>query len=292
MPIAGWGFAAGAGGRQHRRAQAGRADPADRDPARRAGAGGGPAGGRVHRAARQGQRGRAAVRHAPGGPQGLLHRLHRGRQVDHGGLRRPGEAGHPRAGRQERQHRLRRRRPGDGRRGGARRRVRQRRPGLLRPLPAAGAGSVYDRFLALLEPAVKAFRVRGPGAGDRRDGPADLRRARGPRWRPTCDGADVAFAGAAPDGRRLVVPADRAARPLARPTGTGARRSSGRCCRCCRSTTRPTRSGWPTTPSTGCPARSGPATSAGRCGCPRASRPATSASTRTRRCATGPRSAA
>ena len=36
MPIAGWGFAPGARGRQHRRAQARRADPAHRDPPRRA----------------------------------------------------------------------------------------------------------------------------------------------------------------------------------------------------------------------------------------------------------------
>ena len=53
-----------------------------------------------------------------------------------------------------------------------------------------------------------------------------------------------------------------------------------------------TRSRWPTTPSTACPARSSPATSAGRCGSRARSRPATSASTRTRRCATGRRSAA
>ena len=44
--------------------------------------------------------------------------------------------------------------------------------------------------------------------------------------------------------------------------------------------------------STGCRARSSPATSAGRCGSRAGSRPATSASTRTRRCATGRRSAA
>ena len=50
-------------------------------------------------------------------------------------------------------------------------RLRQRRPGLLRPLPASWSQrSVYDRFLALLEPAVQALRVRGPGA------------ARPPRW--------------------------------------------------------------------------------------------------------------
>ena len=47
MPIAGWGFAPGAGRRQHRRAQAGRAHAADRDPARRAGPRGRAARGRA-----------------------------------------------------------------------------------------------------------------------------------------------------------------------------------------------------------------------------------------------------
>ena len=71
----------------------------------------------------------------PAGPQDLLHRLDRGRQEDHGRLRRAGEAGDPRARRQERQHRLRRRRPRRGGRRRAVRRLRQRRSGLLRPLP-------------------------------------------------------------------------------------------------------------------------------------------------------------
>ncbi len=83
-----------------------------------------------------------ALRHAPAGAQGRLHRLDRGRQADHGRLRRAGEAGDPRARRQERQHRLRRRRRGAGGRQCAVRRLRQRRPGLLRavadPGPAAG----------------------------------------------------------------------------------------------------------------------------------------------------------
>ena len=55
-------------------------------------------------------------------------------RTHHGRLRRPGEAGHPRARGQERQHRLRRRRRRVGRRPGALRGLRQRRTGLLRPL--------------------------------------------------------------------------------------------------------------------------------------------------------------
>ena len=79
-----------------------------------------------------------ALRHPPAGPQGLLHRLDRGRQADHGGLRRAGEAGDARARRQERQHRLRRRRPRQAAATGAVRRLRQRRPGLLRALADPG----------------------------------------------------------------------------------------------------------------------------------------------------------
>ena len=101
----------------------------------------------------------------------VLHRLDRGRQADHGRLRRPGEAGDPRARRQERQHRLRRRRPREGRGHRAVRRLRQRRPGLLRPLPDPGrSASAYDEFLELLEPAVHGR----PGARPGRPGQ--------PRW--------------------------------------------------------------------------------------------------------------
>ena len=134
-----WGFAPALAAGNTRGAQAGRADPAHRDPDRRAGA------------ARpglpehvltvlpgQGLGGRRAVRHPPAGPQGLLHRLHRGRQADHGRLRRAGEAGDPGARRQELQHRLRGRRHRGGGRRGAVRRLRQRRPGLLRPVADPG----------------------------------------------------------------------------------------------------------------------------------------------------------
>jgi acyl-CoA reductase-like NAD-dependent aldehyde dehydrogenase len=58
--------------------------------------------------------------------------------------------------------------------------------------------SVYDKFLALLEPAVgrSGSRIR---RADRRDGPADLRGA--PRHVASyVDGADVAFPGSSPDG--------------------------------------------------------------------------------------------
>ena len=63
------------------------------------------------------------------------------------------QAGHARAGRQVGQCDLRRRRSRGGRGGGAARRVRQRRPGLLRPLAHPCAGGRLDRFLELLEAA-------------------------------------------------------------------------------------------------------------------------------------------
>ena len=103
---------------------------------------------------------------------------------------------------------------------------------------------------------------------------------------------DVAFRGEAPDGRRLLVPADRGPAAAPRPTGSGRRRSSARSSPCCRSTTRPTRS--PMANDTAVRAvgldldpRRGPRPAGRRA----ASRPATSSSTRTRRCATRRRSA-
>ncbi len=139
MPIAVVGLRAGAGGRQHRGAQAGRAHPADRAcgwPSWRCEAG--LPGGRLPGAARQGQRGRPALRRPPRRRQDRVHRLDRGRPADHGRLRRAHQAGDPRTRRQERQRRLRRRRPRGGRRHRAVRGVRQRRPGLLRPLAHPG----------------------------------------------------------------------------------------------------------------------------------------------------------
>ena len=126
--------------------------------------------GRAHGPPRQGVGRRRALRHPPAGAQGLLHRLHRGRQADHGRLRRAGEAGDPRARRQERQHRLRRRRPRAAAAARAVRRLRQRRPGLLRPVPDPGG-------------ALGVRRVPRPArAGGHRPAGARPRPTRAARW--------------------------------------------------------------------------------------------------------------
>ena len=115
-------------------------------------------------------------------------------------------------------------------------------------------------------------------------------RARVARYVP--DDAPVAFRGSAPAGPgfwfppTVLTPTDPADRVLHEEifgpvVAVVAVRRRGR-----------RRSGSPTTATSGCPARSGPATSAARCGSAAASRPATCRSTRTRRCATGRRSAA
>ena len=97
--------------------------------------------------------------------------------------------------------------------------------------------------MELLEPAVQAFRCGDPSTGDRRDGAADHRRRTTARSPAYVDALDVAFQGTAPVGRGILVPADACSPrgPVRR--RTGARRSSARSCRCCRSTTRPMRSG-------------------------------------------------
>ena len=96
-----------------------------------------------------------------------------GRPADHGRRRRPGEAGDPGARREERQHRLRRRRPGSRRGQRAGFGVRQRRSGLLRPVADPGAAQRVRPVPGLLEPAVQGFRVRAPADPQARDGAAD-----------------------------------------------------------------------------------------------------------------------
>ncbi len=59
--------------------------------------------------------------------------------------------------------------------------------------------SVYDKFLALLEPAVKAFRVEDPAADTAEMGPL-ISAAHRATVASYTDGADVAFTGAAPGG--------------------------------------------------------------------------------------------
>jgi acyl-CoA reductase-like NAD-dependent aldehyde dehydrogenase len=59
--------------------------------------------------------------------------------------------------------------------------------------------SVYDTFLALLEPAVKAFKVEDPALASAQMGPL-ISAAHRSAVRAYVDDADVAFAGSAPDG--------------------------------------------------------------------------------------------
>ena len=105
------------------------------------------------------------------------------RHADHGRLRRAGEAGDARARRQEREHRLRRRRPGAGGRHGAGRRLRQRRPGLLRPVadPRRSGRSTTGSWSCWSPRSTRCGSGR-PGR-EHRDGPADLRPRSGDRVR-------------------------------------------------------------------------------------------------------------
>ena len=286
------GFRARARRRQHRRAQAGRADAADRDPAGRAGPRGRHPGGRLPGAAR--------ARDPWSGSGSSTHPAVR--KVVFTGSTEVGKQIMAGCAAQVKRVTL--------ELGGKSANIVFADADLERAAATAPYGvfdnagqdccarsrilvqrSVYDRFMELLEPAVHGVVVGDPAERADRDGPADLGRAPG-------HGGVVRArrrAGRVPRQRsrrpRLLVPADRPhpVRPATTPPSP--RRSSARSSPSCRSTTRPTRSGWPTTPSTACPARSGPATSAARCASRAASRPATCRSTRTRRCATGRRSA-
>ena len=126
--------------------------------------------------------------------------------------------------------------------------------------------NVYDRFMELLEPAVKGVVVGDPTSRDTEMGPLVSRPHFDTVSSYVPDDAPVAFRGSAPERARILVPANGVS-PRSAPTARSPRRSSGRSSRCCRSTTRPTRSRSPTTPPTVCPARSGPTTCRGRCGC-------------------------
>ena len=128
------GFRAGTGRRQYRRLEACRGDAAVRHPPRRARPRSGPTRRCLPGPSGQGRRRGVAVRHPRGRPKGLLHRVEPGRQAGDGRLRRAGQARHPRARRQEREHRLRRCRPRACRGERSLRGLRQRRPGLLRTI--------------------------------------------------------------------------------------------------------------------------------------------------------------
>ena len=216
MPIAGWGFAPALAAGNTVVAQAGRADPADRDPARRAGARGRAARGRVHRHPRQGVGRRRALRDPPAGAQGLLHRLDRGRQADHGRLRRPGEARAPsssaaRAPTSSSPTPTSRGRP-----------PRRRTPCSTTPARTAapGRGSWSSGRRTTSSSACSSRPSRDgrarPGRPRQRDGPADLGRSSAAVVAGYVDEAEVAFTGSAPDGPGLLGAADRRAGRLDR----------------------------------------------------------------------------
>ena len=152
--------------------------------------------------------------------------------------------------------------------------------------------SAYDRFLELLEPAVQGVRVGDPALPTSEMGPLISAGQRDVVASFVPDDAPVAFRGSAPEGAgfwfppTVLAPVDpdrsRVSRGDLRPSRRG-----GAIPR-----TRPTPSDSPTTPSTACPARCGPETSAARCGCRAPSRPGPCPSTATPRSATPRPSAA
>jgi len=174
------------------------------------------------------------------------------------------------------------------------RRVRQRRAGLLRSLAHPRAARAFDRFMELLEPAVKGVEVGDPAA--RRDGDRAAH-LQGPprdgREFPSTGRPPIAIQGEAPSGPGLLVPGH-GARPvrLDRPGLPGGDLRPGRLGHDLRGRGR-RRSGSRTTPTTACPARSGPATSAAAIRVVARHRDGQPVGrTRTRPCATGRRSAA
>ena len=108
---------------------------ADRDPPGRAGARGGHPAGRPQRRHRPGRDGRRVDRRASGHRQGRVHGRDDHGAGDHAAGRGEREEDQPRARRQEPEHRLRGRRPREVRARVAVRRVRQLRPGLQRAQP-------------------------------------------------------------------------------------------------------------------------------------------------------------
>ena len=135
--------------------------------------------------------------------------------------------------------------------------------------------SVFDRFLELLEPAVKGVKVGLPGDESTEMGPLVAKSHFDKVASYVDDESRVAFRGSAPTAPgywfapTVLLPASRTDRTRHRGDLRPGRRP------CCRSTTRPTPSRSPTTASTASPVRSGPGMSAGRSESREASRPAT-----------------
>ena len=220
MPIASWGFAPALAAGNTVVLKPADLTPLTADPHRRAGTRGGHPRGRLPGPARPRLSGRLALCDPPRCRQGLFHRLDRGRPEDHGGLRRAGKACDPRARRQERQHRLRRRRHRSSGRGRPLRRVRQRRSGLLRPVAHSRPSECLRGLHGALRGRRQGCQGRRPLRRVERDGPADKRPATRNRCRLRARRGPGGFSGKRAGGAGLLVPADGA--------GTGATRLAGR----------------------------------------------------------------
>ena len=226
----------GAGRRQHGRAQAGRDDPADRAGLRRDLPAGRPAARRRQHHHRR-RRDRAAAGRAPGRGQGRLHRVDRGRSGDRQVGRRHAASGSPSSW-------------------AARRRTSSSTtPRSTRRSRASSTASSSTRATSAAPARACWSRSRSPrhvlDAAQAADGDAARRRPAGQEHRHRRDqlrrpaGAHPrALRGGRVRGGRPLVAAVRAARRAAsgsrrpsspaspRRTGSPARRSSARCCRC------------------------------------------------------------
>ena len=193
-----------------------------------------PARRRQHRHRRRRHRPRDRV--APRRRQGGLHRLHRGRQGHRPRGRRHRQEGHPRARRQGRQHRLRRRAARPGRRGHRQRHLLQPGPRVLRGLAPAGAG-VRRRRGDRAAQAPHGDPARGrPARQEHRRRRHQLRRAAREDPRALRDrrvrGRRALVGPVRPADQRLLVRRRPSSPASRRPTGSPARRSSARSCRC------------------------------------------------------------
>ena len=133
-------------------------------------AGGGAAGGCPERRHRAWLGGRPAARRAPRRREDRVHRVDRGRPGRHGGRGGDDQAGHAGARRQVREPGVRRCRSGGGRGRRSFGGLRQRRPGLLRPVP-------HPRRAERIRPVPRtARRPDGRGSGDPEDDSTEMGR--------------------------------------------------------------------------------------------------------------------
>ena len=121
--------------------------------------------------------------------------------------------------------------------------LRQRRAGLLRTVADPGAAVGVRPVHGAARARGQGRTRRGPDARHRRDGPADLARAVGHGRRLRARGRSDRLHAVRRPRARASGTRRRCSLRSRRPTVRSARRSSARSSSCCRSTTRPTRSG-------------------------------------------------